>query len=114
LNFWASWCPPCRTETPQFDALYREVHGQGIDFVGIDTKEVSRTGGETFIADNHISYPIVWDEPGKTALALGHIPSGNLPFTVLIDKRQRVAAVYLQTLSPADLRPALAALVAES
>ena len=39
INFWATWCGPCQTETPQFDVLYRQVKTQGIDFVGIDTKD---------------------------------------------------------------------------
>jgi thiol-disulfide isomerase/thioredoxin len=113
INFWASWCGPCKTETPQLDALYREMHGQGVDIVGVDTKELVRDDGTSFITDNKISYPMVWDEPGKLALELGHVPAAGLPFTVVIDKDQRVAAVYLHVLTPADLRPVLTSLVAE-
>jgi thiol-disulfide isomerase/thioredoxin len=113
INFWASWCGPCKTETPQLDALYRQLNPQGITVVGVDTKELSRDAGTSFITDNHISFPIIWDEPGKTALELGHIPASGLPFTVVIDKDQRVAAVYLQVLSPADLEPVLTSLAAE-
>jgi thiol-disulfide isomerase/thioredoxin len=113
INFWASWCGPCKTETPQLDQLYREVHSQGIDIVGVDTKELSRDAGTSFIADNKISYPMIWDEPGRTALELGHVPADGLPFTVVIDKDQRVAAVYLQVLTPADLQPVLTSLVSE-
>src|SRR5690242_4011113 len=40
LNYWATWCPPCQTETPQFDLLYRKVKSKGVEFVGIDTKDV--------------------------------------------------------------------------
>lgn len=114
VNYWASWCSPCRTEMPGFDGLYREVKGQNITFVGIDTKDGSPGAAQSFIQDNNISYPIVSDEPGKTALELGHIPSANLPFTVLVDKLQRIAAVYIQSVQPADLRPVLTELAAES
>ncbi len=114
INFWATWCGPCKTETPQLDSLYRQVHAQGIDFVGVDTKEVSKDAPMAFITDNHISYPMLWDEQGKTALELGHVPALALPFTVVIDKDQRVAAVYLGALAPADLSPVLTSLVAES
>jgi len=114
LNFWAAWCKPCQTETPALDSLYRQVEGQGIDFVGVDTKEVSRDAATSFITDNHISYPMLWDEPGKTALELGHVPATALPFTVVIDKQQRVAAVYLSVVAPADLHPVLTSLAAES
>jgi thiol-disulfide isomerase/thioredoxin len=115
INYWATWCTPCRTETPQLDLLYRDLHAGGVDFVGVDTKELSRSASSSFLSDNKISYPIVWDEPGKTVLELGKgIPQTSLPFTVLIDKDQRVAAIYLQTLTPGDLRPVLATLAAES
>jgi thiol-disulfide isomerase/thioredoxin len=113
VNFWASWCGPCKTETPQLDALSRQIGSQGIDFVGVDVKELHRDQALSFIADNKISYPIVWDEPGKTALQLGHIPSAGLPFTVIVDKQQRVAAVYLQVVTPGDLTPVLTSLAAE-
>jgi thiol-disulfide isomerase/thioredoxin len=114
INFWASWCGPCQTETPQFDSLYRQLHPQGVDFVGVDVKEVAKDHGSSFIADNNISYPILWDEPDKTALELGHVRAAGLPFTVLIDKDQRVAAVYIGAVADADLQPALTTLMAES
>jgi thiol-disulfide isomerase/thioredoxin len=113
INFWASWCGPCKTETPQLDALYREVKSTGVEIVGVDTKEVSKDAGTSFITDNKISYPMLWDEPGRTALELGHVPADGLPFTVLIDKQERVAAVYLKPVTPGDLQPVLTSLTAE-
>ena len=41
INFWATWCGPCTTETPQFDPVYRANKAKGVDFIGIDTKETS-------------------------------------------------------------------------
>jgi thiol-disulfide isomerase/thioredoxin len=101
LNFWASWCGPCRAEMPQFAQLYRQLQGKGVQFVGIDTKD-SRSGARAFVAETHVSYPIVYDQEGQIQLRLGNIP-GSLPFTVLIDPRGRVAAVYLSQLTAKDL-----------
>jgi len=114
INFWATWCGPCTTETPQFDLVYRANKAKGVAFLGIDTKETSTDAAKAFVKDNHISYPIVSDEQGETAIALGKIPSLALPFTVILDKQHRVAAVYLRPLTAKDLQPVLDKLLAES
>ncbi len=111
LNFWASWCGPCKVETPQLDSLYRQMKGKGVDFLGIDTKD-DKGAAKSFVAQNDISFPVVYDQQGKTLLTLGNIP-GSLPFTVLVDKQGRVAAVYLQKLAPKDLQGPLRTLLAE-
>ena len=113
INFWATWCGPCTTETPQFDAVYRDYKTKNVAFVGIDTKDI-RSQAQAFVKDNDITYPIAFDEQGQTAVALGKIPALSLPFTVVIDKQQRVAAVYLSRLTAKDLEPVLDQLVAES
>ena len=114
VNFWATWCSPCQTETPQFDSVYRQMKSKGVVFLGVDTKNSPQSLAAQFVADNKISYPIVYDEPGRIMLALGNLPSAGLPVTVLIDKQQRVAAAYVDRLSPADLQPVLARLTAET
>ena len=111
LNFWASWCGPCKIETPQLDSLYRQMKPKGVRFIGFDTKD-DQGAAKSFIASNDISYPIVYDQRGQAELTLGNIP-GDLPFTVLIDKQGRVAAVYLQKLAPKDLQGPLSQLLAE-
>jgi thiol-disulfide isomerase/thioredoxin len=112
LNFWASWCGPCQVETPQFDVLYRKNRASGVDFVGIDTKDI-KSAAQSFVSDNKITFPIVYDEPGEVALRLGNLPAQSLPFTVLVDKQQRVAAVYVGPQSAKDLQPVLDRLVGE-
>jgi peroxiredoxin len=113
INFWATWCGPCTVETPQFDSVYRSYKSRGVDFLGIDTKDL-RNEAQAFVKDNSISYPIVFDEQGATAIALGKIPALSLPFTVVVDKHQRIAAVYLSRLSGKDLEPVLDELLAEA
>lgn len=103
INFWASWCPPCKTELPQFDALYRQMKSRGVDFVGIDTKDV-KSNAQNFVRNNDISFPIVYDEIGETALRLGKLPAAALPFTVLLDQHGNVAAVYVERLTNKDLQ----------
>jgi peroxiredoxin len=112
LNFWAAWCGPCKTETPQFDLLYRKIKSKGVDFVGIDTKDI-KGNAKAFVQANDISFPIVFDEPGETALRLGNLPATALPFTVLIDQAGKVAAVYVVRLSVKDLQRAVDKLLAE-
>lgn len=114
LNYWASWCAPCQAEMPGFDKLYREIKAKGVQFFGIDNKD-TRSGGTAFVKDNEISYPIVWDEETKTALQIGKgIPSQSLPFTVVIDRQGRVAAVYIGQVQAGDLQNALTGLIAET
>lgn len=113
LNFWASWCGPCKTELPQFDLLSKELKARGVDFVGVNTKD-DRGNAQSFVQTNAISFPNIYDEQGETALRLGSIPQASLPFTVLLDKQGKVAAVYVIRLSPTDLRRALDKLLAES
>ena len=114
VNYWATWCGPCTTETPNFDKVYRAYQARGVAVIGVDTKNSPSSLATAFVKDNAISFPIVYDESGATALQLGRIPALALPFTVVIDKQQRVAAVYLETLAPKDIEPVLDKLLAET
>jgi thiol-disulfide isomerase/thioredoxin len=113
LNFWAVWCPPCVIETPQLDSLYRADKDHGVDVIGIDI-DSERDAVTSFVRDNKISYPIVLDEQARTAVALGGLPVKGIPFSVLIDKLGRVAAVYTGPVTPADLQPVLTRLGEEA
>ena len=112
INFWAAWCTPCKSETPQFDLVYRKMKSRGVNFIGVDTKDI-KSNAQAFVRDYHISYPIIYDEQGETALRLGDLPAAALPFTVLIDRLGRVAAVYIERLSAKDLTSALDKLLTE-
>jgi thiol-disulfide isomerase/thioredoxin len=115
LNFWASWCAPCQTEAPQYDNLYRQLKPSGVEFVGLDVKEVNQDGPLSFIKANDITYPNLYDPGSKTALQIGKLPSRalGLPWTVIIDRNLKVAAIYAGAQQPADLEPVLKSLAAE-
>ena len=114
LNFFASWCGPCQTETPQFDSVYRARKAAGVRFVGMDVKEASQSAARSWLTAKGVSFPVVYDPNGKTALQLGRVPLSALPSTVLVDKQGRVAAVYFGELLPADLEPVLSDLSNEA
>ena len=113
LNYWATWCAPCRIETPNLQKVYTAWKPKGVSFVGIDVKEANRSPVQAFVKDNAVTYPVVFDEGAKTALQIGHLPLQGLPNTVVIDKQGRVAAVYVGNVLPADLEPVLASLTTE-
>jgi thiol-disulfide isomerase/thioredoxin len=113
LNYWATWCAPCRIETPNLQKVYTAWKPKGVNFVGIDVKEANRSPVRAFVKDNAVTYPIVFDEGAKTALQIGHLPLQGLPNTIVIDKQGRVAAVYVGNVLPADLEPVLASLTVE-
>jgi thiol-disulfide isomerase/thioredoxin len=112
VNFFASWCGPCQAETPQLALLSNRLTPKGVAFLGIDTKD-NTAPAKTFVAHSGVKYPVIYDQQGKTALELGNIP-GSLPFTVLVDKTGKVAAVYEGIVLPKDLDGPISTLSAES
>ncbi|SDJ11444.1 Thiol-disulfide isomerase or thioredoxin [Frankineae bacterium MT45] len=114
LNLYASWCPPCQAETPQLVALYPEEKAAGVAFVGVDTKDLDKSAALDYTRDARIPYPVIYDPNAKLPIEIGRFPLPGLPMTILLDKKHRIVAVYSGPVLPADLRPALATLRAET
>lgn len=70
VDFWASWCPPCRREAPELAWVYREYQGRGVEFVGIDIWD-SEEAAKEFIGRYDIPYPNGLDAKGKIAIDYG-------------------------------------------
>lgn len=104
LNFWGSWCAPCRVETPEFQEVYAEVRDEGVRFVGLNVKEPSKQFAQAFVDRFGIEFPSVYDPRGEVALAFRDYPANAIPSTIVLDREYRVAAVYTGTVSQADLR----------
>jgi peroxiredoxin len=112
LNFWGSWCPPCRLETPEFDKVYRDMQGKGVQFLGVAVKD-SEQQAQAFLANKKVGYRSLFDPAGRVALVFRAIPPSAIPSTVLIDRHGRVAEVHLGTMLRGDLQPVLDKLVTE-
>ena len=92
LNFWATWCPPCLKEVPEFVMLQARYQAQGLQFIGIALQKPEEV--REFVAENKVNYPILAGEMEviKLAEAYGNI-IGALPYTVIIDRNGQVAHV---------------------
>ncbi|RBY82318.1 TlpA disulfide reductase family protein [Blastococcus sp. TF02A-26] len=112
LNFWGSWCPPCRVETPEFQEVYSEVRQEGVEFLGLTVKDDEQLA-QAFLDSNGIEYPSLFDPRGEVALAFRNYPANAVPSTIVLDREYRVAAVYTAQISQEDLRAVLDRLIAE-
>lgn len=113
INFWGSWCGPCRVESPEFQQVYADVRDQGVSFLGVDVKDGDQQA-RAFVADKGITYPSIFDPRGEVTLAFRNFPPSAIPSTVLLDRNGLVAAVYLGTVAQDTLRGVIDVLLAES
>jgi len=92
LNFWASWCPPCKAEAPALEKLWREYRGKGVVFVGVDSNDAS-SDARRFMSAHGITYPVVSDKNGLVATNRYDIAS--LPVTYFVNRQGRLVATHI-------------------
>lgn len=86
LNFWATWCPPCRAETPAFVELQEKYAAAGVQFVGVAIDEKSKV--QDFIDTYGVNYPILVGDQQAVEIAKGYGNRfGALPYTVIINRQ---------------------------
>ena len=102
VNFWATWCPPCKREIPSFNTLQRELGAQGLQFVGVAIDDPGAVA--SYVKNAVIGYPVlIGDESHTIAVAEQYgNATGVLPYTVIIDRNGRIAYVQYGEL-PEDL-----------
>jgi len=103
VNFWASWCGPCKQESPAIERLWRGLHGSA-GVVGVDYSDSSEHA-QAFIRAHGLSYPMLSDQGGSTGARYG---VSGLPTTFVLDPRGRIVETLRGPQTEADLRQALA------
>jgi cytochrome c biogenesis protein CcmG/thiol:disulfide interchange protein DsbE len=86
VNFWASWCEPCKEEAPVLEAAWRKYRSRGLVVVGIDAQDFERDA-RRFMRKYGMTYPVVHDGPGET---LGDFGLTGFPETFFVDRRGRL------------------------
>jgi peroxiredoxin len=101
INFWATWCPPCREEIPAFIELQQQYSSEGLQFIGIALQQAEEVRG--FIDEYNVNYPslVGGDDVIKAAKRLGN-DIGALPYTVIIDRSGKIAFTRRGPLSKSE------------
>jgi thiol-disulfide isomerase/thioredoxin len=87
INFWATWCPPCRTEIPQLIKLQREYRNRGLQVIGITYPPEKIGVVRRFVRRQRMNYPVALGTKATRAL---FDPGEILPITVIIDERGKL------------------------
>ena len=89
LNFWATWCAPCRVEMPSFENLYRRYRSEGMAVLAITIDKNADAKIKSFVEEYGLSFPVLLDTKGEVERLY---PSMTIPFTYVIDRDGRVVA----------------------
>lgn len=115
LNVWGSWCAPCRAEAPNLAKVSADLADEGVQFVGINTRDTSTRPAVAFEEQYKVDYPSLYDPTGKLLLRFekGSLNPQLIPSTLVIDRDGKLAARTQQALSEEKLRRMLKPILAE-
>jgi peroxiredoxin len=108
LNFWATWCTPCRKEMPDFQAVYDKYHAQGLEIYGINVGE-SKVAVTDFRNRVGVTFPALLDPEDKAQTAYKILP---LPATFFVDRGGVIRGVYQYQMSRAQMEAEVQRLIA--
>jgi peroxiredoxin len=113
INFWATWCPPCREEMPELSRFHEHYRNKGVLVLGIATDDVAKI--REFTQETQVSYPLLAGD--MDAMNLGNALGNNkgiLPYTVIVDRDGSVVKTYFGRVNHVMLEEALLPLLAQS
>jgi thiol-disulfide isomerase/thioredoxin len=115
VNIWGSWCSPCRAEAPNLVTVANQTASQGVQFLGINTRDLAPAQAISFEKEFKVPYPSLYDPYGRLIL---RFPKGSLnpqaiPTTIIIDRQGKIAVRALTALTVDELNKALAPVIAE-
>lgn len=113
LNFWGSWCAPCRAEAPALGQLARNLAPKGVRFVGVDIRDQADSA-QAFMQTFNVGYPSLNDPGDEIALEFhSTVPPAAIPTTLIIDKSGRIAARIFGASSYAQLQALISKVIGQ-
>jgi thiol-disulfide isomerase/thioredoxin len=111
VNFWGSWCAPCRAEIDDLEQVYQATKDRGVRFLGINVRD-DRDKAKAFHS-GAVSYPSVFNPSSKLALDFD-IPPNTIPATIVLDRAGRIAVVIREAVQAAEFEQVVARVAAEA
>ncbi len=96
VNFWATWCGPCKAEMPGLAQVYDRLKGEGLEIVGVSLDRNGWDDVRPFLQKNRVSYPIV---VGDENIASAYKVPDAIPYSVFIDRKGNIAGTHLGFIS---------------
>lgn len=112
LNVWASWCAPCREESPALAAQARSLRGSDVRFFGIDERDTT-SAARAFVGATHSPYPHFVDKNGALLRKLRILPQAGIPSTLVLDRHGRMAVRVIGPTTATALQQIVNRLLAE-
>ena len=111
VNFWGSWCNPCRAEADDLESTFQATKDKGVSFIGVNSRD-SRDAAKAFEKSFGVTYPSVYDPNGKVALKFD-VTAVSTPSTLILDRQGRIAAAMRRATVVSELQPLVENIAAE-
>jgi thiol-disulfide isomerase/thioredoxin len=110
VNFWGSWCAPCRAEADDLENTYQATKDKGVTFLGVNSRD-DRDAAREF-ERGRVTYPSLYDFPGKVGIEFD-VTNVSMPATLIIDRQGRIAVALRQATTESQLKPLVEKIAAE-
>ncbi|MBN1826112.1 MAG: TlpA family protein disulfide reductase [Candidatus Eisenbacteria bacterium] len=116
LNFWATWCPPCKMEIPAFNELYKEYQGDGLEFLGVSVDQGGLDAVNSYLASGPNNpavpgYPVAMANDGIVRAFHAIQPLGSIPTTFIIDRKGRIQKIVVGSREKSEFESMVTALL---
>jgi peroxiredoxin len=110
VNFWGSWCSPCRAEAADLQKTYTATRARAVTFVGVNSRD-DRDAAKAF-ERGRVTYPSIYDPDGQVALSFD-VTQVSTPATLILDRQGRIAVALRRSTTAAELQPLVEEVAAE-